>query len=334
MKAKTKLSRDYSNFSEIKFNTELSQLDLSTTISRTNDLNKSFSIFYNKLQKLINKHAPLKPVSKRKSKQLSKPWITRGLRKSIKTKNALFYSGDISMYKYYRNKISLLTRLSKKAYYTKYFEDNLFNTKKTWEGINNLINRKRKSSKHITSLRCPKRNILSSNTSEFPNIFNKHFSSVGHELASKMPNSSTSFHEYLSNSTNPFSFAFNYVSPKELELEIMSIPLNKSYGLYSCPARILKCSRYILSNPLSVLINKSVESGIYPDKLKHAKVIPIFKNDDETDPSNYRPICFYQFSIGSLKKLCISVLKIFLRNIICYMKINMAFAKNVQPNMP
>ena len=96
-----------------------------------------------------------------------------------------------------------------------------------------------------------------------------------------MPNSSTSFHEYLSHSTNPFSFAFNYVSPKELELEIMAIPLNKSYGLYSCPAHILKCSRYILSNPLSVLINMSVESGIYPDKLRHAKVIPIFKNDDE-----------------------------------------------------
>jgi hypothetical protein len=75
--SQTKLSRDYSNFSEVKFNNELSQQDLGTTISRTNDLNKSFSIFYNKLQRLINKHTPLKPVSKRKSKQLSKPWITR-----------------------------------------------------------------------------------------------------------------------------------------------------------------------------------------------------------------------------------------------------------------
>ena len=97
------------------------------------------------------------------------------------------------MYKYYGNKISLLTYLSKKAYYTKYFEDNLFNTKKTWEGINNLINCKKKSSKHVMSLRCPKGNILSSNRSEFPKIFNKHFSSGAHELTSKMPNSSTSF---------------------------------------------------------------------------------------------------------------------------------------------
>ena len=54
-------------------------------------------IFYNKLQRLINKHAPLKPVSKRERKRLSKPWITRGLRKSIKIEKSLFHSGDNDM---------------------------------------------------------------------------------------------------------------------------------------------------------------------------------------------------------------------------------------------
>ena len=82
---------------------------------------------------------------------MSKPWITRGLRKSIKIKNLLFYSGHNDMYKYYRNKISVLTHLSKKAYYNKYFEDNITNMKKTWEDINNLINRKRTRSKNNIS---------------------------------------------------------------------------------------------------------------------------------------------------------------------------------------
>ena len=154
--------------------------------------------------------------------------------------------------------------MSKKAYYHKYFEDNFANIKKTWEGINNLINRKKKNNGYITSLKCSKRNIISSNASEFPNILNKHFSSVGHELASKMPKSSTLFTDYLPRLDNPHSFAFNYVSPKEIEL-IMGIPLKKS--IYSCPARILKCARHILCKPLSDLINKSVETGIYPDKL-------------------------------------------------------------------
>ena len=96
---------------------------------------------------------------------------------------------------------------------------------------------------------------------------------------------------------------------------------------------------YILSNPLSMLINISVESGIYPDKLKHAKVIPIFKSDDETDPSNYRPISllsiFNRIYEKVMYKSKISKMsKISLRNTIIYMKINMVFGKNDQLNMP
>ena len=49
-------------FSNVKFNNELCQLDLNTVISSRNDPSKSFSIFYNKLQRRINKHAPLKHV--------------------------------------------------------------------------------------------------------------------------------------------------------------------------------------------------------------------------------------------------------------------------------
>ena len=37
-------------------------------------------------------------------------------------------------------------------------------------------------------------------------------------------------------------------------------------------------------------MNISIEKGVFPSKFKRAKVIPIFKDDDETDPGNYRPI--------------------------------------------
>ncbi len=56
----------------------------------------------------------------------------------------------------------------------------------------------------------------------------------------------------------------------------------------------------------------SVESGIYPDKLKHAKVIPIFKNDDETDPSNYRPISLLSIFNRIFEKVMYKRLKNFL----------------------
>ena len=57
-----------------------------TLNSRTHSLNQTnfddnaFSHFYNALSGLIEKHAPLKTLSKRKLKQFSKPWMTSGLK--------------------------------------------------------------------------------------------------------------------------------------------------------------------------------------------------------------------------------------------------------------
>ena len=89
-----------------------------------------FSSFYNKFSTIVNKHAPMKQLSSRKRKVLSKPWITTGLKVSIRMKNKLYPSGDEVRYKYYRNKISSLIRISKKNYYSDYFEANMPNIKK------------------------------------------------------------------------------------------------------------------------------------------------------------------------------------------------------------
>ena len=103
------------NFLSVLFLQELSDLTWDSTLS-AKDPSKSFSTFYNKLNKLLNKHTPLRTLSKRKSKQLAKPWITKGLRKAIHIKNELPYSGDRGRYKLYRNKVLLLSRISKSYY--------------------------------------------------------------------------------------------------------------------------------------------------------------------------------------------------------------------------
>ena len=47
----------------------------------------------------------------------------------------------------------------------------------------------------------------------------------------------------------------------------------------------------------------SIEFGVYPSKLKHAKVVPIYKGEDETHPRNYSPnISTLCFSIEYSKK--------------------------------
>ena len=172
----------------------------------SNNVNKFFSSFYNKLNKLTNKHAPLKNISKRKAKQLNKSWITKGLKKSIKIKNHLFYLGDFDKYKLYRNKILTLTRISKKNYYRTYFKNNLKNMKKTWVGINSLINRKQKVLKPISALKWPNNNEITRNPSKITNILNDHFSTIGQKLASNISNSNKHFSDYLAPGVYAHSF--------------------------------------------------------------------------------------------------------------------------------
>ena len=49
------------------------------TAGGTDDINKIFSSFCEKLNKIVNKHALFKTMSKRRKKKLSKPWITKGI---------------------------------------------------------------------------------------------------------------------------------------------------------------------------------------------------------------------------------------------------------------
>ena len=51
-----------------------------------------------------------------------KPWITQGIRASIKTENKLFASGDQTKYKFYRNKINHRIQISKRRYVHDYFD--------------------------------------------------------------------------------------------------------------------------------------------------------------------------------------------------------------------
>ena len=61
------------------------------------------------------------------------------------------------------------------------------------------------------------------------------------------------------------------------------------------PASIMKQLVPCFVHPLTFLINKSISQGTFPDELKIAKVLPIYKNEDEQLIQNYRPISVLPF---------------------------------------
>ena len=95
IRVKKSKMRDFSRFSSDRLHADLSNVNWNALFSNeSSDVNKVFSSFYNKFNKLVNKHAPMKTISNRKAKQFSKPWITKGLRKSIRVKNKLYALDD------------------------------------------------------------------------------------------------------------------------------------------------------------------------------------------------------------------------------------------------
>ena len=150
-----------------------------------------------------------------------------------------------------------------------------------------------------------------SNKTEITNILNNHFATVGTKLAQKLPASNKPFDCYLNEPAHK-TFFFEPITSQEVESEIVLTPTNKSYGLYSCPTNVLKLCKEILSEPLSEIFNLSVQLGEFPDKLMHAKIIPVYKSEDESDPSNYRPISLLSIYIRIFEKIMHAKLSAFI----------------------
>ena len=76
---------------------------------------------------------------------------------------------------------------------------------------------------------------------------------------------------------------FSTCLPEELRSEILLVPNDKSYGLYSSPTKVLKCSSAVIAPVLADILNTSIRLATYSSKLKMAKITPVFKGDDDTD---------------------------------------------------
>ena len=82
--------RDYTNFDQSQFIGDISAIDWTNILPNCSDVNDMFGLFYSNLNNIVDKLAPLKQLSKEQTKISCKPWITKGLRTSIRKKNKLY----------------------------------------------------------------------------------------------------------------------------------------------------------------------------------------------------------------------------------------------------
>ena len=94
------------------------------------------------------------------------------------------------------------------------------------------------------------------------------------------------------------------ISIEDVKDVLVNLNIYKASGPDLLSPRLLKEGSDILAEPLSLLFNRSIDKSYFPAAWKDANVTPIFKKDDKSSPSNYRPISLLS-SVGKAMERCI-----------------------------
>ena len=297
--------RVFSDKNTERFNETLSSASWNK-VYQTENPDKALDEFYKIYHEAYEKCFPLKTLSRARAKD--KSWMNCELRKLLIKKEKLYsklllHPSDSNKEKY--NSIRNLARRKRDEaennYYLKRIESDKENLKHLWDLAGTIINpSKIKSKNSIKYLNIDKKQITGDK--DIAEAMNNFFSSVGKKLANQVQVEKGTFKKFLKN-RNPHSVELTEASDEEVYKIIMSLNGKKSCGHDNIRPNHLKQCVSSLKDPITHVLNTSIRSGTVPQKLKIAKVIPVYKKDERSDPSNYRPISLLSILDKILEKL-------------------------------
>ena len=246
-------------------------------------------------QSILNKIITIRPAEH--------PWIKchiknlirkrkRIFRKFKRTSNILFWE----RYKVIRNKVVSEIRKSVKEYYDnldQLLSNNAINSKLFWKTTKQIL-KLGKSSTNIPTLAM--NSELAEDNLQKANMLNSYFTSQTfvEDDNRPLPQLEPSRH----------SFQLINISTQDIKDVLKNLNVSKSCGPDLISPRLLKEGADILARPLCILFNRSLEESYFPTSWKFGNVTPIYKKDDRSLPSNYRPITLLN-QIGKVMERCV-----------------------------
>lgn len=186
-------------------------------------------------------------------------------------------------------------RTIKSNYYTKKIQMASNKSRETWKIVNETLGKNKKTNKQIT---ITFNNMIVKDPNTIANAFADHFSSAAlTSLRQHKGENLTLPCTTMDSVAN--SLFIPYVDENDVKRELGNLKNKKSTGLDEISIKILKSIGEEICKLLTYLINKSLALGTFPDILKTACVIPVFKKDDPLNIGNYRQISL----LSALSKL-------------------------------
>ena len=274
---------------------ELSLLNWDILLDHKN-VDDSYETFLQQMNQVLDKYAPLKLVKIPQKQIIKNPWVTKEIIKSARSLDKLYRAQinkpktDISHINYVKekNKHNNLKKRVKNQYYKEKLTEYKNNIRKTWDVFNTIIGKKHDKSNiseifEINNKKTTDPHVIS-------NEFGTYFTNVGKNLAADIPTPNKTFDEFFDTTPNINSMFMTPTDPIEIQRIIGALPNKTSKGIDNLSSKFIKQTKFEIIKPIVIIINKSLESGIIPAKMKIAKVIPLYKNKNPQHLNNYRPI--------------------------------------------
>ena len=253
-KKQNRFNRDTKNFDQEHYILDLLNIDWTDVINiNQNDANSSSNSFETTINALIDQYMSIKKMTKKEIKQQYKPWITNGIRNSIRRREKLYKkfikAKNEEVTNEHHNNFKELRNQnvdSKNNYYQKYFAENAENARNTWKGIKTIINA------HITIKSDPTSLIINKKLSSNPMVivtkFNSHFSNIASTLEKRIHHKNQDFNKYLRN-YNAYCFFIKPTDKYEVINLINNLSHKKAIGPHSIPTKIRLLIKLIIADP-------------------------------------------------------------------------------------
>ena len=275
------------------------------------NVNIAFQQFQDKLDHILDKIAPIKNIKIPRHRIWHDPWITKGISKST-NKCLKLYKSSVKTgataqtflhYKKYWNTLTKIKRKAKIDYYINRSYALKSNLSKLWKLINNVIGRTSDKSSVIEYITVANINI--SNPIEISNHFGKFYANLGESLAKDIKSERNKINEFLAKIPRCLNTLFlNPITKSEINHYIDKLPPKNSFGYDNISNKLLKQIKHSILTPLTHIFNLSLKNGIFPDNMKLAEIIPLYKKREKVYMENYRPISLL-ITISKLLEKCV-----------------------------
>ena len=142
------------------------------------------------------------------------------------------------------------------------------------------------------------------NPKKITNSFGHFYLTIGENLAATILPGENEINYYLDKMPRSNkSLVLQETSIEEIEKLIKSLLNKNSHGHDKVSNTLLKSLCTFISYPLQIIFNQSIYHGVFPNRMKLAGIIPLYKGKEHDLVINYRPISLLMTMLNVLERI-------------------------------